>query len=195
MSSTSKIVGRNMKPVGLAPAVALVNPKYPRNVGQAMRACSCFGISQLWFSGNRVSLDPSQGRLPREERMKGYKDVELIQYDYFFDMFDKSVTPVAIEVRPNSEVMSNFEHPENPLYVFGPEDGSIPDVVARHCHRFVIIPIRHCSNLSAAVYMTLYDRQLKRHWAGLDPIPLPQDCMHEDRGYEIEHAEVTIQRH
>lgn len=160
----SKICGKNKKPEGVTPSVALINPKYDRNVGAVLRACSCFGAKQLWWTGNRVSLDSGQ-RLPREERMKGYKDVEMRQHDYVFDEFP-GATPVAIEVRDNSEMLTDFVHPENPLYVFGPEDGSIPGVTLKHCHRFVIIPTRHCVNLAAAVYMVLYDRYLKRCQSG-----------------------------
>ena len=164
------IYGKNKKPSGITPAIALVNPKYPRNVGTALRAASCFGIKQLWFSGNRVSLTPSPGyRLPREERMRGYRDVELRHFEYFFDEFPNA-TPVAVELRPNAESLTLFEHPENPLYVFGPEDGSLSKVNLQLCHRFVVIPTRHCVNLAAAVYLVLYDRQLKRQLSGKEEI-------------------------
>ncbi len=157
------IAGKNKKREGITPAIALVNPKYPHNVGAAVRAASCFGIKQIWFTGNRVSLTPDKSyRLPREERMKGYKDVELRQHDYFLDEFPiGTVTPVAIELRKNSEFLPNFIHPENALYIFGPEDGSLKSVHLQHCHRFVVIPTRHCVNLAAAVYMVLYDRMVK----------------------------------
>ena len=150
------------KKAGITPAVALVNPKYPHNVGAAVRAASCFEVKQVWFTGNRVSLEPDgkKYRLPREERMKGYQDVELRQFNYIFDEFENA-TPVAVEMRPNSENLVYFEHPKDALYVFGPEDGSIPQVILRHCHRFVIIPTRHCVNLAAAVYLVLYDRHVK----------------------------------
>lgn len=180
------IYGKSKKPVGITPAIALSNPKYAHNVGAVVRAASCFGAKQVWFTGNRVSLDPKQGeRLPREERMKGYKDVEIRHFDYFFDQFDKDVVPVAIELRPGSELLTQFEHPEKALYVFGPEDGSIPSVQLRHCHRFVVIPTHHCVNLAAAVYMVLYDRMLKRQQAGIDPV-LPMDqILKETRGWAI----------
>lgn len=153
---------KRKKKAGITPAVALVNPKYPHNVGAAVRAASCFGVKQVWFTGNRVSLEPNgkKYRLPREERMKGYKDVELRQFEYIFDEFE-GATPVAVEMRPNSENLVHFEHPKDALYVFGPEDGGIPQVILRHCHRFVVIPTHHCVNLSAAVYLILYDRHTK----------------------------------
>lgn len=151
--------GKNSKPVGITPSVCLVNPKYPHNVGAAVRAASCFNIPQVWYTGDRLQLE-NRKRLPREERMKGYQDVDLIQFDYPFDAFNGAV-PVAIEVRQNSEMLTDFVHPENALYVFGPEDGSIHKSFLGHCHRFVIIPTKHCTNLAAAVYIVLYDRMLK----------------------------------
>jgi len=165
--------GKNMKPQGITPAVGLVDPKYAHNVGAAVRAASCFGAKQVWYSGNRVSLIPEKGkyRLPREERMKGYKDVELRQYDRFFEQFERGVTPVAIELREGSECLADFEHPENALYVFGPEDGSLTRKVTVRCHRFVVIPTRHCVNLAAAVYLVLYDRAIKRWQAGIEDLP------------------------
>lgn len=181
--------GKNMKKEGIAPAIALVNPKFPHNVGAAIRAASCFGFKQVWFTGNRVSLDSSKKRIPREERMKGYKDVELRNFDYFFEQFDKDVTPVAVEIRPNSESLPDFIHPKNPLYVFGPEDGSLGSVQARHCHRFVTIPTLHCVNLAAAVYLVLYDWYCKRVAEGeMEPIILD-----EHRGFlEVNYEELGI---
>lgn len=159
------ILGKRATPHGQAPAVALWNPRNAHNVGAALRAASCFGIGQLWYTGDRVAIDPEKGeRLPREERMKGFRDVELIQYDHVFDQFPKDVTPVAVEVRPNSESLWDFVHPPKALYLFGPEDGSIPQVALRHCHRFVMIPTRHCVNLAAAVYLVLNDRRMKEGW-------------------------------
>lgn len=186
------IWGKNKTKEGIAPAVALCNPKYPRNVGAVLRACSCFGIKQLWFSGNRVPLKADNGkdyRLPREERMKGYNEVELRNFDYFFEQFDRDITPIAVELRQNSELLPQFIHPEKALYVFGPEDGSIDQVMLRHCHRFVVIPTAHCVNLSAAVYLILYDRMSKRIADGLEPSRPMTEILKEQRGFiETEEA-------
>lgn len=141
-----------------------MNPKNASNVGMVVRLASCYQYKQVWWTGNRVNLEEGQ-RLPREERMKGYKDVDQIQFDYFFDQF-QNVTPVAVEVREGSENLLDFVHPENPLYVFGPEDGSIPSVYLRHCHRFVVIPTRHCLNLATAVSTIMYDRHIKMYLNG-----------------------------
>ena len=68
---------------------------------------------------------------------------------------------MAVEVRDNSESLPDFEHPANPVYVFGPEDGGLQRVTLQHCHRFVQIPTKHCLNLATAVTAVLYDRMVK----------------------------------
>jgi tRNA(Leu) C34 or U34 (ribose-2'-O)-methylase TrmL len=168
--------------VGADLAVALWDPKFAHNVAQAVRIASCYGVPQVWFSGNRVATEGNkkETRLPREERMKGYREVDICHGDYFFDAFPSHVTPVAVELTPSSENLIYFEHPENALYVFGPEDGSLPSVAKRHCHRVVQIPTRHCLNLSMAVGTILYDRHYKRVLAGLDD---PHGLSTEERGF------------
>jgi tRNA(Leu) C34 or U34 (ribose-2'-O)-methylase TrmL len=158
---------------GVAPAIALVDPKYPQNVGMVVRLASCYGLHQVWFTGDRVTLNPAKGeRLAREERMKGYKDVEMVHVDYFFDRFPMDTVPVAVEVRADSEPLHTFEHPAKALYVFGPEDGSIPKGLLGHCHRFLVIPTRHCLNLATAVATVLWDREYKRWLKGEIDMPV-----------------------
>ena len=146
--------GKKSKKLGITPAIGLVDPKYPHNVAEVLRAASCYGIKQLWYSGNRVSLVANgKYRLPREERMRGYKDVELRQFDYFLDQF-ADVTPIAVELKPNSEQLPEFVYPENPLYIFGPEDGALPSTYLRYCHRFLVIPTP-CENICDTACVTV----------------------------------------
>jgi tRNA(Leu) C34 or U34 (ribose-2'-O)-methylase TrmL len=158
-------------PQGETPAIALVDPKYPQDVGMVMRLASCYGVRQVWLTGERVSLNPMRGEsLPSEERMKGYREVQIHHEPHFFDRFADTV-PVAVEVRAKSEPLHLFEHPEKALYVFGPEDGSIPKALLAHCHRFVVIPTRHCLNLATAVATVLWDRDSKNWLAGKADFP------------------------
>ncbi len=154
------------------PAVLMFNPKYVHNVSAAVRGCSCFGSNLLIFTGTRVLEQLKTGkkgyRLPREERMKGYKDVRLLNDEYPFNRFHPDVEPVAVEVRKNAEFMPNFIHPPHALYVFGPEDGSIPQIYLKHCRRFLYIPSKHCLNLAVAVNMVLYDRVSKGNFTAAD---------------------------
>lgn len=146
------------------PVVTLVNPKHAHNVAAAIRACSCFGVETLYWTGRRVN--PSgYDKLPREERMKGYRDVEWLNTDRPLDLYPDA-QPVCVELHPGSESLYEFEHPGKAIYVFGPEDGGVPWQFRRLCHRFVHIPSRHCLNLSAALNVVLFDRQRK---LGIEP--------------------------
>lgn len=144
-----------------APAVILINPKYSHNVGAAIRACSCFDVSTLIWTGSRVN-PKEYTRLPREERMKGYRDVGWNNIANPFDLaWPCESVPICVEIQPGSMPLPLLEHPRLALYVFGPEDGGVSQTIRRFCHYFVHIPSRHCLNLSAAVNVVLYDRAIK----------------------------------
>jgi len=176
--------GQIQPSAGRSPAVALVDPKYGHNVAGALRACSAFGACQLWVSGERaISEWSARGRLPREERMKAYGEVEVCLSDYFFDAFTSEVVPVAVEVREQAEPLTMFEHPEQALYVFGPEDGGLHRAALQRCHRFVIIPSDHCLNLAAAVNSVLLHRRMQRQLAGREPLRPSYATLREHRGF------------
>lgn len=171
--------------------MVLVNPKFPHNVGGAVRACSNFDVFQCWWTGDRVEVGGKDGveidrvaigrgrsRLPREERMKDYAKVQMFRHPFPLREFVQG-TPVCIELWPGSEPLTTFEHPEDAIYVFGPEDGSVGKGMRVACHRFVHIPSRSCLNLAAAVNVVLYDRRAKRQAAGLEPV-LPMTGMLRD---------------
>jgi len=105
----------------------------------------------------------------------------ICPHDRPFDHFTDA-TPVAVEVRPRSECLTIFEHPDRALYLFGPEDGSIPKAWLHHCHRFVHIPAHHCLNLATAVAVVLAHRRMSRQLSGKEPILPLAEMLRESRG-------------
>lgn len=170
----------------MSASVLLVNPKYPHNVGGAYRAAACFGAEGVMVTGHRVRLQPTDSyRLPREERLRVYRDeVQLRHVTPYSDLIERDLTPVAVEVSSTAEQLHHFVHPENALYMFGPEDGSLPRFYREMAHRFVVIPSYHCLNLAGAVYVTLYDRIAKARLAGSEPeVPSAELMGGEGRGW------------
>jgi tRNA(Leu) C34 or U34 (ribose-2'-O)-methylase TrmL len=137
-------------------AILLHYPKYLTNLGMIARVAGCYGAGAVWYSGKRISLEVR--RLPRELRMRQYVQPAPIE---LYEEAIQSRTPVAVEVLDYAESLPDFVHPTNPLYIFGPEDGTLPAEVLRRCHRFVHIPAAHCLSLPVAVATVLYDRAAK----------------------------------
>lgn len=133
--------------------ILLVNPKFIANVAGAVRAVSAFGAAAVLYTGDRAVAGK---RRPRELRMY---NVPLEHVD--INTLDFCGSVVAVEVADNAEPLPSFVHPDNTLYVFGPEDSGLARREKLLCHRFVTIPTRHCLNLAAAVNVVLYDRSVK----------------------------------
>ena len=145
-------------------SLGLISPKYITNVASAVRAAAVYGAKEVWYTGARIPAESTkENRLPRELRMRAYDCVSLRHTDRLFDQLTEGVTPVAIELLSGSQPLTSFVHPENAIYILGPEDGTIPAVARRHCHQFVHVPSPggFCMNLAATINVVLYDRFAK----------------------------------
>ena len=151
-------------------AVLLINPKYPFNVGGAVRACAALGSERLHWTGDRVGFNKQV--LPSEEK-KEYRQ-QSVQFSHETDALEQlkkeGYSPVAVEIKDEAENIFYFEHPDKAVYVFGPEDGSLDREIYQQCHRFVFIPTHFCLNLAAAVNVILYDRRIKGMAGGKEAI-------------------------
>ncbi len=149
-------------------SVLLINPKHIVNVANVLRTCAIFGIDSLYWTGDRVPPKEAWGdidRLPREMRMKVYNHVHMQHVEPRIN-FALDCQPISVELNSGAESLPLFTHPENALYVFGPEDGDVPQGIRRRCWHFVQIPTCDTMggvplNLAAAVNITLYDRLIK----------------------------------
>jgi len=145
----------------MATAVLLYNPKHGENVGGAIRACTAFDIPTLRWTGSRVT---ESKRVARYGRLSVDEDATV---DYgadpraFDDLLSSGLSPVAVELGYGATTLSTFEHPEDALYVFGPEDSSLSKDLCQRCESQVFVPTLRCLNLAACVNVVLYDRTAK----------------------------------
>jgi len=149
MPARSDFSGRGYSMVGL------FQPKDPKNIGTALRAAGCFGTSAVVVFGQSIH------RVHRTDTMKSYRHIPLIQVEEFssVNFFDCSI--VGVEIVDDAVPIVEFSHPERSLYVFGPENGNLPDSVLAQCHQKVVISTVGCLNLGMAVNIVLYDRTSK----------------------------------
>jgi len=145
-------------------AIALCNPKSPSNVGAVMRAAGCYGASAIYYDGERFE----RAQKYQQDTKNRNANIPLNKVDSFIDLKKKYDKIVCVELVEGATALPLFEHPENALYVFGPEDSSISKNIVKHADHVVYIPTVGCMNLAATVNVLLYDRMAKQ----------PQDIDH-----------------
>jgi tRNA(Leu) C34 or U34 (ribose-2'-O)-methylase TrmL len=171
--ASSRVAGQNLrltqrgrKAVERVPCTSLVltRVKYPHNLAAAIRAAACFGAEQVLWTGHRFTFSEGE-RLPREERMKGYRHVAVHATELWVPHLGAGrLRIVGVEIVRAATALTDFVHPQDcdVAYVFGPEDGGLDKATRVCCHEFVYIPARHCLNLAAAVNVVLFHRALQR---------------------------------
>lgn len=134
-------------------AIGLVAPKNEHNVGGAFRAAHCYGAALILLQAPRFRHRSTN--VTRSER-----HIPTI-VGPICDHRPYDCPMVVVEIVEGAKPLPAFQHPQRALYVFGPEDGSVPpDIIARAQH-VVSIPTRMCMNLAATVNVVLYDRIAK----------------------------------
>ena len=141
-------------------SLGLVNPKSASNVASILRACSGFGASSVFYSGNRFGYAKDFNADTQNMRKK----IPTIGIDNLLSAKPKGSQVVVIELVENAIPLPEFEHPENAFYILGPEDGSVPESLIQAADSVVFIPCDHNLNLGAAANIVLYDRLSKQNY-------------------------------
>lgn len=136
-------------------AIGLINPKTPANVGSALRAAANFGSSLIVLQGPRFKKSGT-------DTQKAYRHVPLIEASNLLDVVPYDCILVAVEITDDASDIRHFQHPERAFYIFGPEDGSVPNTTLSKCPLKIKIPTKRCLNLGVTVAVVLYDRMAKR---------------------------------
>jgi tRNA(Leu) C34 or U34 (ribose-2'-O)-methylase TrmL len=89
------------------------------------------------------------------------RKVSLNQVDNLAESMPDGMQLVCVELVEGAMPLPEFEHPEQAMYVFGPEDGSVPQPLVDRADHVVYVPTIGCMNLAASVNVLLYDRLAK----------------------------------
>jgi len=89
------------------------------------------------------------------------KNIPVQQLDNLLAQVPPQMQVVCVELVVNAISLPKYQHPEYGFYIFGPEDGSIPQSVINQADAVVYVPTIGCMNLSATVNVVLYDRMAK----------------------------------
>lgn len=137
--------------------IALTNPKSPTNVGGVLRAAGCFGAQEIIYSGNRYDIAKNFAT----DTQKMIDSIPLTKVDDFIATKPDSVKLVCVDLVEGAIPLPSFEHPEQAMYLFGPEDGSLKQDIIDQADHVVYMPTQGSLNLAASVNVVLYDRTAK----------------------------------
>lgn len=137
--------------------IGLYNPKSPTNVGAVLRAAGCYDAEQVRYNGTRYSRAVKF----QTDTQNSQERIQLVEMEDLTANVADDVEIVCVELVVGATALPHFTHPENAIYVFGPEDGSLPQEMVDKAHHVVYVPTHGCMNLAATVNVVLYDRMAK----------------------------------
>jgi tRNA(Leu) C34 or U34 (ribose-2'-O)-methylase TrmL len=127
-------------------------------MGSILRAAGCYQAQSIRYTGTRYA----RAKAFSTDTKNAHLNIAVAQVtSVIHSVNDKHLTKVAIELVKGATPLPLFKHPEEALYIFGPEDGSIEQDVIDQCDYVVYIPTIGCMNLAATVNVLLYDRLAK----------------------------------
>lgn len=137
--------------------IGLYNPKSPTNVGAVLRAAGCYDAAQVRYNGTRYSRAVKF----QTDTQNSQERIQLVEMEDLTANVADDVEIICVELVVGATALPHFTHPENAIYVFGPEDGSLPQEMVDKAHHVVYVPTHGCMNLAATVNVVLYDRMAK----------------------------------
>ena len=161
-------LGKSLQVENSHVTIGLTNPKSPSNVGAVMRAAGCYCVEQVLYTGKRYANAVKFNGLKHNTDTKNARDkIPLKAADNFENIeslrtfLPKSTKIICVDLVEGATPLPHFQHPEQALYIFGPEDGTISQEVINNADYVVYVPTVGCMNLAASVNVLLYDRLAK----------------------------------
>jgi tRNA(Leu) C34 or U34 (ribose-2'-O)-methylase TrmL len=137
--------------------IGLTDPKSPSNVGAIMRAAGCYQVDEVRYTGARYA----RAAKFHTDTKDASKKIPLNAVECLASNLTSGQKIVCVDLVEGAVPLPDFQHPENALYIFGPEDGTITQDVINLADAVVYVPTIGCMNLAASVNVLLYDRLAK----------------------------------
>lgn len=142
-------------------SIGLCNPKSPDNVSSIKRAAGNYRVNSIFYTGSRypraIKLNPGMSDISRDVGLS----VPVTGVTDLTEKLPVNIKIVCVEFAQGATPLPQYQHPDNALYVFGPEDGTISQEIIDRADAVVYVPTIGCMNLAAAVNVVLYDRLMK----------------------------------
>ena len=142
-------------------SIGLINPKSPENVGAVMRSAGNFRVDSVFYTGKRYPRALMRNPMIPDVSRKLGRTISISAVTCLIDEAPTNMKIVCVELAENAIPLPEYQHPDNALYIFGPEDDSISQDLINRADEVIYVPTVGCMNLAATVNVVLYDRLTK----------------------------------
>jgi len=161
-------IGKRLQVENSYVTIGLTNPKSPSNVGAVMRAAGCYCVDQVLYTGQRyANAAKYNGSKHNTDTKNAHEKIPLKaagdfeNIEYLRAELPENTKIICVDLVEGATPLPHFQHPEQAIYIFGPEDGTISQSVINKADGVVYVPTVGCMNLAASVNVLLYDRLAK----------------------------------
>lgn len=135
-------------------SIALYMPKFLCNIGSLLRTATIFKAANVFTIGEE------RYKRQRSDVVHSELHLPIIHhetFESFFDHLPNCCDPVAIERSDMARDLMTMASPPRPCFIFGPEDGSLPDWVIKRCRYRAMLPGFPSLNLACCGSIVMYD--------------------------------------
>ena len=131
------------------------NISKPMNVGSLLRTAHSFGASFFFTVGTSVDVHGMRA----SDTSDAFGHIPFYDFEKPADLLlPRNTSLVAVELLPEAVDLPSFRHPQNAVYVLGPERGNVSDEMLARCTHVIKIPMKFCVNVGVAGAIVMYDR-------------------------------------
>lgn len=127
----------------------------PMNVGNLLRSAHSFGASFFFTVNPTVDVRGMRD----SDTSDAFGHLPFYNFETPADIIlPAKAALVAVELLEDSVDLPSFRHPQQAVYVLGPELGNVSDEMLARCDYKIKIPMKFCVNVGVAGALVMYDR-------------------------------------
>lgn len=127
----------------------------PMNVGNLLRSAHSFGASFFFTVNPTVDVKG----MKESDTSDAFGHLPFYNFAKPADLIlPMNTSLVAIEFLPDAIELPSFRHPQQAVYVLGPEKSNVSDEMLARCDYKLKIPMKFCVNVGVAGALVMYDR-------------------------------------
>jgi tRNA G18 (ribose-2'-O)-methylase SpoU len=97
--------------------------------------------------------------MQRSDTSGAFGHIPFYNFDKVADLvLPRQTSLVAVELIEDSIDLPSFRHPQQAVYVLGPEKANVSDEMLARCDHVIKIPMKFCVNVGVAGAIVMYDR-------------------------------------